>query len=572
MIRRGGFHTRGLHALALLWALAASVCAVPALAQPRVWLDRERIALDETVTLNLEIDAKTIALAPRVVDLNRDFEIVDQQAQSDVVWANGALMARMTMQLTLAPRREGVIVIPSLWSGRDATRTLRLTVLPPRNPQAAVQPVPAVAEGRPVFIETRAETQTPYVQQTVGYTVRLYYLAGSILDGSLDQDMPQGANLQKVGDDLQLKARLGDRDYIIVERRYLLIPERSGAVTVPGARFQGRSLGLFDSIFDDSSRQELRLSSDPITLQVRPLPAASPQPWLPLSGLRLRYLEVPQALRVGQSAAITLEVVADGAIAAEMPALMLQAGNDAQVFADPPQVDDRFVQGRPQATIVRRFSVLPARDGTVRIVAPRIAWWDTQAGIARVATLPDLNLRVAPGASGTGRPAAQTADGAGGTADGSSSRGWRGWLPGGLISGGRWMWAGLALLWVGALSFGWWLWSRHGKTPAPAVSQPSPADAQALTRALTRGDPREIARALCAMASPPVADLEALRRRLVDPAQLAAVEALLRARWSRDDPAAAVAAVRIAFAHGPRWRAPPTPRPAVLLPPLYPER
>ncbi len=562
--------------LVLLCALCAALLALPASAQPRVWLDRDRIALDETVTLNIEMDITRTPGLPNVADLSRDFRVVDQQVANQVAWSNGALTAILTMRVTLAPLREGQIEIASLWSGRDATAPLRLTVLPPRYPQDAPEPPPvAAAQGRPIFIETRADTQTPYVQQTVGYTLRLYYLTGSMVDGRLDQDLPKGANLQKVGDDLNAKARIGDQDYTVVERRYLLIPERSGKLTVPPARFIGRSLGLFDSIFDNS-RPEVRLGSDPITMQVKPIPAAAVQPWLPLGGLRMRYLEAPQGMRVGESAAVVVEVVADGAIAAQLPALMLQTGKDAQVFAEPPQVDDRFQQGRPQANIIRRFSILPMRDGTLRIVAPRIDWWDTQAGIARVASLPDLIVRVAPGAAGTAAP--PDVQGAASPAN-EAAPGWRSWIP-----DRRWLWAGLALLllWVGALAFAWRLWVTRGKSAlvvappsAPAAQAHAPAsraDAQTLTLALNRGNVGEIARTLCAMSTPVSPDLDTVRARLADPAQRAAVDALQRARWGDGDNLATLAALRAAFASGPRWRTSTVSGKPVLLPPLYPQR
>ena len=575
-MRRSGVIAMLRYALVLLCALCAALLALPASAQPRVWLDRDRIALDETVMLSIEMDITRTPGLPNIVDLSRDFRVVDQQVQNQVAWANGALTALLTMQVTLAPLREGQIEIGSLWSGRDATAPLRLTVLPPRYPQDAPEPAPvAAAQGQPIFIETQSSTQTPYVQQTVGYTLRLYYLSGSMVDGRLDQDLPKGANLQKVGDDLNTKARIGDQDYTVVERRYLLIPERSGTLTVPPARFLGRSLGLFDSIFD-TNRPELRLASDPIAMRVKPIPAAAVQPWLPLGGLRMRYLEAPQSMRVGESATIVVEMVADGAIAAQLPALTLQAGKDAQVFAEPPQVDDRFQQGQPQANIIRRFSILPTREGTLRISALRIDWWDTQAGIARVASLPDLSIPVAPGAAGTAAPPKSPgAD----TAANALSNGWRSWMP-----NGRWLWTGLALLllWVGALAFAWRLWATRGKpdpvvAPASAASAQvhaplSRADAQTLTLALTRGNVSDIARTLCAMSTPVATDLDAVRARLADPAQRAAVDALQRTRWGDGDTAPTLAALRAAFASGPRWRTPTVHAKPVLLPPLYPER
>lgn len=552
-----------VRALVLFWALCALAFAIPASAQPpRVWIDRDRIAYDETVTLTMEVDLQSTSGMPNLVDLTRDFRIVDQRLEQDMAVVNGQIALRVRMQLILAPTREGTIDIPSMWVGRDATAPLRVIVLPPRTPRIVDEPPPVAAtEGRPVFIEAKVDTVTPYVQQSVGYTLRLFYERGMLVDGRLDQHQPAGASLQKIGDDVEMTIPVGGRDYDVVERRYLLIPERSGTLTVPGANFIGRGMGLFDG-----GRHDLNIFGAPVTLQVRSIPATAQQPWLPLRGLRMRYVETPQSLQVGKSAPVTVEVVAEGAAAAQIPALMVQAGNDAQVFAEPPQVDDRFLQGRPQATIVRRFSILPTRDGTLRVVAPRIVWWDAQAGIARIASLPDLTLRVAPGVAGTA-VAQDTGDTE--TTANDDAPAWRDWIP-----DGRWAWAafGMGLLWLGALFLGWRLWALRTR-PAPITPLASPGDdPQRLMRALARNDLAAIVQALCAAPAPVAADLDAVRARLADPAQRAAVDALQRARWGDGDNAATLAALRTAFASGPRWRTSAARAEPVLLPPLYPER
>src|SRR5690606_17254443 len=139
---------------------------------------------------------------------------------------------------------------------------------------SAAAPAPARAGGV-VFIEAEADATSPYVQQAVGYTVRLYY-ATSLISGQLDQDPPEGATLQRVGEDMQYQREIAGRRYTVVERRYLLIPERSGALTIPGARFRGQGMGgFFDDLFGDG-RRELNARGPSQALQVRPVPANAP--------------------------------------------------------------------------------------------------------------------------------------------------------------------------------------------------------------------------------------------------------------------------------------------------------
>ncbi len=576
----------GVLLVALLW-----LCAPAAWAQSRAWVDRDRIAYEETTVLHLEINVNAAQSIPDLSTIAQDFRIVDQNVQHKVMLQNGSMTLHINMRLTLQPTRAGELEIPSMQIGNERTRSLRVWVAPPVAPQAPVAP-PAAARTDPIFIETRVDSVTPYVQQTVGYTVRLFYESGLLIDGRLDHDPPEGATLQKIGDDQQRMQTVGGTAYNVLERRFLLIPERSGVVTVPAARFLGRGIGMFDSVFGDA-RKELRVRGDPVVLQIKPIPATAPQPWLPLRGLRLRYIEAPKSLRVGESAAVTIEAVADGTIASQLPELKLGTATGAQLFPEPPQPDDRFVDDRPQATVVRRVMVVAVREGALRIAGPRIAWWDTEAGVARIAALPDIAVRVSPGATAATAADIAAAD----AAAAGEAPPWHAWRP-----QNRWAWALLVLpiFWIIAMGFGWQLWTTRrrqlaaanttaagnaspnpasARQPGSASTSPTaaapravpPADAKAWANALARGNVAEISRLLCAMASPAVADLDAVHARLADPAQRAAVDALQRARWGDGDAAAAVAAMRGAFAAGPRWRTAPAPTAPVVLPPLYPE-
>lgn len=552
-----------------LWLLAGF-----ATAQTRAWLDRDRIAAGETATLNIETDQAAVA-SPDYTPLLGDFAVSGHSSTRRFETINGASRTTVLFAVALDPRREGVIGIPGLRVGSQRTQPLTLTVAP-----AAAAPARA---GGVVFIEAEADAQEPYVQQAVGYVVKLYY-ATPLISGQLDQDPPEGASLQRVGEDLQYSREIGRRRYTVVERRYLLIPERSGTLAIPGARFQGRGAGgFFDEIFGDGQR-DLRATGAPKFLAVRAPPANAPQPWLPLRGLTLRYLATPQAARAGEAVSVTVEAIADGASATQMPELQLPVGGGAQVFADPAQPSESFAGGRPQVRIARKFSIVPSQAGTLRIPGPRMPWWDVRAGIARTASLPDIVLPVAPGANGFGAqstPASPVRAG-----DAAPDEGWvrvpwvqgavRPWALGTVI---------FALLWLATL---WWGLHRHPQPARAGDSAPvdTPAAArgkasrQTLRRALDGGDLAGVADALCAMASPPAPDLDTLRSRLDDPTQVAAVDALQRARWGDGDGAAARVALREAFKPGPRWRTMArndaaasrraTSSPA-LLPPLYPD-
>lgn len=548
---------RTWHALLLLLLLPSF-----AQAQTRAWLDRDRIALGETATLNIETDQA--AAPPDYAPLASDFIVSGNSSRQSFELRNGATRSRTLFAVALQPRREGALAIPPLQVGNARTAPLSMTVT------AAV----ATRAGGVVFIEAEADQPAPYVQQAVGYVVRLYY-ATQLISGQLDQDEPTGASLQRVGSDLQYSREIGGRRYTVVERRYLLIPERSGELAMPPARFQGRGVGgFFDEMFGDGQRA-LSATGPQRVFDVRPVPANAPQPWLPLQALSLRYVGAPpHAARAGDAVTVIVEATADGANATQMPELQLPVGDGAQVFAEPAQTDETFDGSRPQVKVTRKFSVVPARAGMLRIGGTGIDWWDVRAGRARKALLPELDLRVtaAAGDASDAGPASPQATQA------QDEEGER-WLrvPG--VQGEVRAWAlatvVFALLWLVTL-----MWALHRRAPVSAdrigdgKAMATPASTpglRGLRHALDVGDLGDVTEALCALATPPAHDLDDVHARLADPAQQAVVAQLQRARWGGGDAPAARAAVRLAFKSGPKWRS-SAKHEAPLLKPLYPER
>ena len=542
-----------------LWCVAAA-------AQPRAWLDRDRIAAGETVTLNILAEGGG---APDYAPLQADFELSGRTSRRQVEMNNGEVTIRTLHAVALRPRQDGVVTVPALQVGRERTQPLSLVVAP----ASASTPTRA---GDDVFLESEADDSDPYVQQAVGWVVRLYS-AVPLVSGSLDQPSPDGASLRQVGDDAQFARDIQGRRYTVIERRYQLIPEASGPLTIPGAKFQGRgAAGFFDDFLGRSG--SLSAQAPARRLDVRPVPADAPQPWLPLHDLQLRYAATPADLQAGSAATVTVELAADGASAAQLPELRLPPIDGVQVFAEPVQADERFVDGRPRVTLTRAFSLVPAGAGEVTLPGLEIEWWDVAASAVRTARLPALDLVVGAGSGADPLPplaAPAPMSPVGTTASGGTSitadsgSGWLDW------SNNRvWIIAtvAFALLWLLTLA-----WAMHRPDPSPGLGKQdaapetvAPADRGGLVRALDVGALSDVAHALCAMARPPVANVDQLRNRLADRAQVEAVDAMERARWGDGDGVQARSLLRSAFANGPSWKAEPAPADAGPLPPLYP--
>lgn len=373
-----GTHHLRRAAIGMLTGVMLLTCA-PVGAVTRAWLDRDSANAGDVVMLNIETDQRGVD--PDYTPLRNDFTLGAKSANQQMQVTNGSVTVRALFGVVLTPRKSGELIVPAIRVGNERTEPLRLQVGASANDAGSSAPgAAAAAQGNEdAFVQTQVDDPQPYVQQSVGVVVRLYF-ATQLASGELDLEAPDGASLQRIGDDVSSVKVLNNRQYNVVERRYLLVPERSGRLVLPSARFNGRSVGGFFDDYFGRGNGELSARSASIPLQVRAQPANAPQPWLPLRSLQLRYTTTPQRATAGEAAQIVVEASARGATQAQFPDLPTPSVPDAQVFAEPAQYEERFVDGSPQLRLTRRYSIVPNRAGPLVVPGLQVAWWMWRGG------------------------------------------------------------------------------------------------------------------------------------------------------------------------------------------------
>ncbi|MGQ0799883.1 MAG: BatD family protein [Pseudomarimonas sp.] len=534
-------------------------------AAARAFLDRNTITMGETVTLNIEIDSMSGA-QPDLSPLAANFRLLGTSNSSQLQSINGSQSARQLWAVALEPLAAGIVGIPALSVGSDTTDPLTLTVLPA--PQGA-----SSGAGEDVFLEVEALPTDPYVQQQVGYVVRLH-VGVNLAEGQLDEPQVDGARIQRLGGDTRFQKDVANRRYEVIERRYALIPERSGRLEVSAPRFRGAAIDGARSGFFGTGRR-LQASGDALTLDVRRKPTDAPDPWLPALELSLsdESGELNGEYRVGEPITLSLRLTARGLAADQLPELILPGITDAQVYPDleSSQTGDsgEWLAGER----VRRFAVVPNKAGELQIPAITIDWWNTQTDTREKAEIPARRLTILAAAGAPAAPADPASSLVAGDAGGEGASA--------SISthSGLWPWISLLLgaLWLATLAA--LIQQRHSKpklarqavTPAPAEREP-----RGLKRALDIGDLAEVARQLRWLA--PGAggvSLDALANQVDDPAQAQAMRALEQALYAGDGAdtvsrESLLTQLRGAFRRSIQWRRQTsTPSAKDQLPPLY---
>ena len=529
-----------------------------AAATVRASVDHDRVAIGGTVVLSVSSDGNA---EPDFAPLAADFDVQGRSTNSQTSIVNGRIASQQVWTVGLSPRHGGEVRIPALTVGGEHTDPIALSV--------TEQPAPAAGDGASVFIESALDAEHPYVQQSVIYPVRLYY-AVTLLDGTLDASPPDGIDLRQLGDDVQSSAVIGSRRYNVIERHYLLTPERSGTFALPAPSFHGRAAGEgFNGMFDGSA---VGARGQPKTLAVRARPVQAADPWLPAQSIALSIDPPSRPLHAGEPFALTVNLSGEGVTAAQLPDPQVPQIAGAQIYPEASSFQDSVRDGHLLATRTRRFAIVPNAAGSLQLPPIAQSWWDIRNDRAAKARVAVPMLQVLPGTAPT-------------TSIDTSATG-LGITP--TLASGWWsnlrVWQYTALL----LAIGWvatvlWAWRRARSTAAAMVDAGARHDAHendlkplrrgpTLTRALALGELDAIAFALLDAAPDPRAQhLGEVAQRLDDQSQSAAVQALDAARWGGGDAASALSTLRKSFAQPPRWRGHRVmERGDDVLPPLYP--
>ncbi|MEO8802827.1 MAG: BatD family protein, partial [Rudaea sp.] len=385
----------GLFALAAMW-----FCVAAHAVEVRAWLDRSTMQMGETVTLNVQVSGDTSATKPDFSALTSNFDLLGSQGSTSVNMVNGQTTSKVLWAVALQPKHPGALTIPALNVAGQTTQPINLTVQ-----QAAAGN--GGKAGDDVFIETTIEPHSPYVQQQVRLTVKLYY-AVNLIDGNLDDPQAKGVVVRKLGQDSNYRAQVGGREYRVVERHYALLPENSGNVTLQPIDFRGHAMDSNDANSFFSRGRSVAARSDPIVLDVRPRPATSgTDTWLPARSVTLTTdgVDAGTKARVGDPITITLHLKAQGLGFEQLPDLKLPSIEGADIYPDKPTTQNRDDGHWLYGERDRKFAIVPNRAGTLSLPAISVAWWDTAHDQAQTAQVPAVTIEVAAAAGSAITPA-----------------------------------------------------------------------------------------------------------------------------------------------------------------------
>lgn len=360
-------------------------------------LDRSSAVVGETVTLVLETNDTNQSLDSDLSALQADFDVLNRRSETQMSFVNGTQKASVRLVITLEPKREGNLLIPSLKFPGASSNPLTLKV--------TAAPALAPGEAEPVFIEVTVQPgEGPYyVLSQISLMVRIFFQA-NLTEAAINPPAPAQASVRLLDEVPYQSDRNGER-YRVLERRYAIFPERSGTLTIPAMQLSGRlNERPSDRLWQPPGRggRRVKVESEPLTLEISPRPDAfSGDFWLPARLITLsQQVTDNEKLHVGEP--ITRTIIVD-AVGLEENMLEEPVWPDlpnTRIYPDQPQGisrdDGEWVLGHKEF----RYAIVPEQAGELELPEIRLDWWDTVSHQQRTAVLPAQRLNVLPSETG----------------------------------------------------------------------------------------------------------------------------------------------------------------------------
>ncbi|WP_323844046.1 BatD family protein [Microbulbifer magnicolonia] len=357
-------------------------------------VDRNKIGIDETLNLRLRYSGDESGGQPDFELLEQDFDILSRQQSNQYRVINGRAESFVEWTLSLAPKREGNLFVPSLHYKGQVSDAIPIIVS-----EAGTGPD---SGDRQAFLEVELDKEKIYVQEQLLVKVRLYTTIG-LHDIATEPLQIPGAHVEKV-DEQRYERRIDGVGHAVYELTYAVFPESSGELTIPQLNYVAVA-GRRDpfSLFNRNS-QRLRLRSEAKTIEVRPKPDKySGSHWLPADSLGIvqSWSQDPQEFRVGEPITRIITLRAEGLRAAQLPPLPKLNVEGLKTYPDQPQQDDQVDQSGITGSRIETTAIVATKPGEYQLPPITVTWWDTKTDRQRATQLPAFRFTVSGAAATT---------------------------------------------------------------------------------------------------------------------------------------------------------------------------
>lgn len=385
-------------------------------AMPAVWaqsvtayVDRNPVMSDETFRLVVEAEGVSFSDELSLQNLEEDFAILGTSHSQQMSLINGRTSSVTRWVTTLAPKRPGMFMIPSIQVGSVSSRPLAITVQDSRQ-------ITGADSQRDIFLEAEVDSHFPYVQGQVLLTLRLVS-AVPLQDGKLDDPEIEWGMVKQVGKDTSYETIREGRRYQVTERRYVITPHKAGSHMIPpvllsgsipddrsrrstleqffGNRRRNQGGGPFMQLFPTT--RQIHIRSPKVSLTVKDMPPnVKGNVWLPAKEFTIaeHWSGDTDNIQMSEPLTRTIVMFAKGLRGEQLPELPVPDYGSVKTYPDKAQITTEFDGAWVVGTREEKYALVPTQPGSITIPAIRIPWWNIEKAQWETAELPARTLTV----------------------------------------------------------------------------------------------------------------------------------------------------------------------------------
>ena len=425
------FHLKRLLLAIFVYFISATLLYTQAIAQVTASLNQKSYYQGDLITLKIETD-KNQKTEPDLSILKNNFDIKGSSASSQVSIINGNRSYKKIWQIKLQAKATGQFVIPEIIVGNEKTQAIEIIV-------KELPPEVAAETNKHIFIESTVDIPNDeiYVQQQIPYTVKFFYDA-AMQTGEVILPTIENANIRVVGREKKYQVVRAGNKYVVVDRRYVISPEKSGKLIIPPTIVQGRialtgrnspqlrkrmnEVDILNELFFDLNKgstftnpfdpffsrrsigptRPYTVSSEAIVVNVLPVPESfTGSAWLPAEEIKMQdsWTTNPPNLTIGEPVTRTIIMQAKGLASSQIPEIEIPKPAGMKVY--PEQAKSETPNDGNTIYGIQRVDItyIPDKLGAVIIPEINVNWWNVSNKQQQTYTLPEWNLNVAAGAT-----------------------------------------------------------------------------------------------------------------------------------------------------------------------------
>ena len=299
------------------------------------------------------------------------------------------------------------------------SNSLTIEVLPPDEAAAGSSPGGEQRAERPstgsatvspsdAFIRAIISKNSPYEQEGFTVTFRLYTTLNVVNFGRIQFPEFEGFMVEEVdlpmNQQLQMERYEGRNYYTANLRRTLLFPQRSGQITIPSGRIEmvfsvpsGRSVSTFFGSQEVMVDVKKEMVTNPVTINVRPLPANRPASYANAVGtFTLNPSISTTQTRANEAITLRLEISGTGNMKLIRDPIV-QFPDNFEVYD--PTVNNSLNVTTNGLTGVRtvEYMAIPRYEGSYSIPPVEFTYFDLNSNSYKTLTTPEFALQIDKG-------------------------------------------------------------------------------------------------------------------------------------------------------------------------------